>query len=65
MSGQDIYELMCGLHAYNKENHKSPYKKYFGCGRPLPKYSRTDSIVFLSVGINFMNAWLNVLANMF
>ena len=33
---QDRYDLMCGLHAYAKEDDKLTYATNFGGGRPKP-----------------------------
>ena len=52
---------MCSLHAYNKENYKSTDATDFGGGRPLPEYSKTDSLVSLCVSIKFIDTCLNVL----
>ena len=62
---QYIYDLMCDLYAYDKENYKSTDPTDFGGGIPLPKYSTTDSIVYLCVNINFIGNWLNVLVKTF
>ena len=62
---QDRYELMCGLHAYNKENDKSTYATDFGVRIPLPDDSKRVSLVYLCVSINFIYTWINVLAHNF
>ena len=35
---QDIYDLMCGLYVYKKDNDKSTGATNFGGGRPLKEY---------------------------
>ena len=37
----------------------------FGGGRPIPDYSNTTSLVYICVGVNFIDTWLNVFANNF
>ena len=59
---QDRYDLMCGLHAYYKENDKSTDEKHFCGGRPIPDDSTKVSLVYLCVSINFIDTWPNVLA---
>ena len=58
---QDRYDLMCGLHAYYKENDKSTDEKHFCGGRPIPDDSTTISLVSLCVSNNFIDTCLNVL----
>ena len=51
---QYIYDLMCDLYAYDKENYKSTDATNFYGGRPIPYYSTTVSLVSLCVSINFI-----------
>ena len=60
-SCQDIYDLMCGLRAYDKQNDKLTYAKKIGSVRPLPEYSEINPLIYLCVGINFIYTWLNSL----
>ena len=60
-SCQDRYNLTCCLHAYNKENDTSTDATYFVGGRTLTEYYTIDSLIYLCVGINFIDNWLNVL----
>ena len=48
-----------------KKNDKSTDATDFCDGRPPPKYSTTDYLIFLCVRINFIDTWLNVLAIFF
>ena len=60
---QDRYELMCGLHAYNKINDKSTDATSLDGTRPLPQYYKIGSLIYLCVSFNFINTWLKVSAN--
>ena len=54
---------MCGLHAHEK--NKSTNATQFGGGRPQPKYSTINHLVYLCVSINFIEIWINDLSNNF
>ena len=59
------YELMCGLYAHKNQNYDPTYETIFSSKRPLPNDSTKKSLVFLYVGLNFINTCLKVLANNF
>ena len=46
---QDMYVLMCGLHAYDKENYQSTGATNFGGGRPIPDDSTTITPSFTQI----------------
>ena len=46
---QDMYVLMCGLHAYDKENYQSTGATNFGGGRPIPNDSTTITPSFTQI----------------
>ena len=57
----DRYYLMCGFHAYDKENYKSTYAANFGGRSTIPDDSTTIYLVSICIIINFIDTWLNVL----
>ena len=56
---------MCGLYAHKNQNYDPTYETIFSSKRPLPNDSTKKSLVFLYVGLNFINTCLKVLANNF
>ena len=60
---QYIYEMMCGLHAYDKKYYKSTDATSFGSGNPLPEYSTINYFIYLCVSINFIETWLKTLTD--
>ena len=54
---------MCGLNTYDKKYDKSTDATNFGGGRSLSENSTIDSIVSIYIIINFMETWINALAN--
>ena len=62
---QDICDLMCALHAYDKNNYNLTDETNFGDERPLPEDSTINHIISLCVSINVIYTWLVALANKF
>ena len=60
-----MYEPMCWLQTYGKQNDKSNDEIIFGGGIPLPEYSILGYLVFLCVILNFINTWLKALESNF
>ena len=58
---QDRYDLMCGLHTYDKLKDISTGATYLCGGRPLPEYSNVVSLVSLCITIPFIDTWINIL----
>ena len=58
-SREDIYDLMCGLHAYKKLKERSTGATDFHRGQPLQKDSNVNPIISLCVTINFIDTWSN------
>ena len=50
------------LHAYDKQNGKSTDAIKLGGRIPIPEDSTINNIVTLCVSINFIDTWLNILA---
>ena len=56
------YELICGLHAYNRLHKKLSDKIIFGGGITLPEDSTIYFLVYMSFSNNFIDTWLKSLA---
>ena len=62
---QDRYSLICGLHKYDKLDYKSTGATRFGGRRLLTEDSTICSLFYLCFSLNFIDMWLEALANTF
>ena len=58
---QDMYGLMCGLHAYKTRKYKSTVATDFHDCWPLPEDSSVNPLVYLCVAKTFIDTWINTL----
>ena len=58
---QERYDLMCGLHAYEKRKYKYTGAAYFHVGWPLPEDSSVNPLVSRFVTIKFIYIWIKKL----
>ena len=56
ISREGRYDLMCGLHAYNKRQENSTNQTDFSGGQTLPEDSNIIPRISICVTINFIDA---------
>ena len=61
ISREDRYDIMCGLHDYDKDKENSTGTTYLHGGHPLPEDSNVNPLIYLCVTITFIGSCSNTL----